>query len=217
MGAARGSSTAACSSAPFKGWSFSRRPAHWDAKEQAAVRRWFAEYLQWLTESDNAEDEKRAGNNHASWWAAQTAAVATFVENQAVEKMVFNFYREQIFPKQIRSDGSAPREESRTTIALVFGLQPGSDGHDLPHRASAGRGPLAGSRRRSNATIVTVIDYLQPYLTDPHKWRKEQVADFSNEGLYFLAFAGMGLKRPEFVSLFRKLERPKAHGSAWST
>jgi hypothetical protein len=60
--------------------------------------------------------------------------------------------------------------------------------------------------------ISTVIDYLQPYLADPKNWTKEQVADFPNDGLYFLAFAGMGLKKPEYIALFRKLEHPEG---AW--
>ncbi len=61
-------------------------------------------------------------------------------------------------------------------------------------------------RAKSGATIATVIDYLEPYLSEPKKWGKEQIADFPNDGLYFLAFAGMGLKKPEYVALYRKLE-----------
>ena len=63
-----------------------------------------------------------------------------------------------------------------------------------------------------NATIGTVIAYLEPYLSDPRKWSKEQISDFPNDGLYYLAFAGMGLKKPEYIALFRKLEHPD---SAW--
>ena len=67
-------------------------------------------------------------------------------------------------------------------------------------------------RSKNGATIGAVLDYLEPYLTDPRKWSKEQISEFSNDGLYFLAFAGMGLKKPEYVALFRKLERPEG---AW--
>jgi len=61
---------------------------------------------------------------------------------------------------------------------------------------------------RSGATLATVIDYLSPYLTDPRRWAKEQIAEFTNDETYFLAFAGIGLNRPDYVSLFRKLQRP---------
>src|SRR3954466_2688043 len=95
----------------IQGMEFLALSGMWDARDQLAVRKWFEEYLHWLTHSKNAEDEKRAGNNHSSWWTAQTAAVASFVENRAEEQAVFAFYREQIFPRQIKADGSAPREE----------------------------------------------------------------------------------------------------------
>ena len=67
-------------------------------------------------------------------------------------------------------------------------------------------------RARNGAAIGTVIDYLEPYFANPRQWSKEQVAEFRNDGLYFLAFAGMGLKKPEYVALFRKLEHPEG---AW--
>jgi hypothetical protein len=67
-------------------------------------------------------------------------------------------------------------------------------------------------KSRSGATLGTLIDSLEPYLADPKKWTREQISEFPNDGLYFLAFAGMGLKKPEYVALFRKLERPEG---AW--
>ena len=80
----------------------------WDPKDQAAVRRWFEEYLRWLTHSKNGIDARRSGDNNASWWTVQVAAVATFVENRATQQMAFNYYRDRILLRQIRADGSAP-------------------------------------------------------------------------------------------------------------
>ena len=65
---------------------------------------------------------------------------------------------------------------------------------------------------KNGASIATVIDYLAPAFADPHKWNSEQVVDFETAGLYSLAFAGIGLKRPDYVALFRKVERPEG---AW--
>jgi hypothetical protein len=115
------------------------------------------------------------------------------------------------FSKQIRSDGSAPREEQRTKSLWysAFNLE----AFVTTCRIAQLQGvDLWQSRAQKDATIATVIEYLQPYWRTRIKWKKEQIADFSNEGLHFLAFAGMGLKRPEYVALFRKLERP---GGAW--
>jgi hypothetical protein len=195
----------------IQGIEFLEQTGSWDAKDQAAVRRWFEDYLRWLTDSRNAGDEKASGNNHASWWTAQVAAIATFVGNQKEQQAAFNYYRDHIFPRQIRADGSAPREEARTKSLSysAFNLE----AFTMISRIAQVQGvDLWSLHARNGATLATVLDYLSPYLSDPHKWAKEQIAEFPNDGLYFLAFAGMGLKRPEYVALFRKLEKPEG---AW--
>jgi hypothetical protein len=191
----------------IQGMEFLANTGHWNPREQLAVRKWFAEYLHWLTRSDNGLDEKRAGNNHTSWWTAQVAAVSSFVENRAEMQAAFNYYRDHVFPTQIRADGSAPREESRTRSLWysAFNLE----AFVTVCRIAQVQGvDLWSVRAKSGATISTVINYLAPYLSDPRKWPKEQISDFSNDGLYSLAFAGMGLGKPAHVELFRKLEKP---------
>lgn len=195
----------------IQGMEFLAQTGNWDPKDQAAVRKWFQDYLKWLTTSDNGQNEKGAGNNHASWWTAQVAAISGFVEDDIQQKAAFNYYKDHIFPRQIKSDGTAPREEARTKALWysAFNLE----AFVTVCRIAQLKGvDLWSTHSKGGATITTVIDYLQPYLADPKKWTKEQVTEFSNDGLYFLSFAGMGLKKPEYIALFRKLEHPEG---AW--
>ncbi|HTX38628.1 MAG TPA: alginate lyase family protein [Bryobacteraceae bacterium] len=195
----------------IQGMEFLAQTPSWDPREQAGVHRWFLEYLQWLMHSASAEEERNSGNNHASWWTAQTAAVATFVGDHGAEQMAFNFYTDRIFPRQIRANGSAPREEVRTRSLSNSALN--LEAYAMICRIAQVNGvDLWDVRARNGATIATVIDYLAPFLSDPRKWTIEQVADFQSEGLYSLAFAGMGLKKPEYVALYHKLEKPEG---AW--
>jgi hypothetical protein len=195
----------------IQGMEFLAQTRTWDLKEQAAVRKWFEEYLRWLTTSEDALDEKHSGNSHASWWAAQTAAVASFVENSAAQQMVFKYYADHIFPRQIRIDGGAPREESRARPLSfeAFNLEAFTTVCRIAQVQGVNLWTVQSGK---NATIGTVIGYLEPYLSDPRKWSKEQISDFPNDGLYYLAFAGMGLKKPEYIALFRRQERAD---SAW--
>jgi hypothetical protein len=196
-----------------QGMEFLAQTRAWDPKDQTAARKWFEEYLHWLIQSKNGNDERRSGNNHASWWTAQVAALATFVEDQPAQQMAFRLYREQIFPRQIRADGSAPSEEARTASLSysAFNLE----AYATVCRIAQVQGvDLWSLSARNGATIATVIDYLEPYLRNPRAWNKEQIAEFRNDNLYFLAFAGMGMKKPDYVALFQKLERP---AGAWSS
>jgi hypothetical protein len=61
-------------------------------------------------------------------------------------------------------------------------------------------------RAKSGSTIGSLIDTLEPYLSAPRKRSPEPAADLGNNGLYFLAFAGMGLKKPDYISLYQRLE-----------
>lgn len=195
----------------IQGMEFLAQTGGWDPKDQAAVRKWFEDYLSWLTQSKSANEEKKSGNHHAVWWTAQVTSVATFVRNAAVQKAAFNYYRDHIFPRLIRANGSAPREESSTRSLSLSALN--LEGITMVCRIAQVQGvDLWTVRAKNGATVSTALDYLAPYLSDPHKWAKEQVGDFPNDALYFLAFAGMGLKKPEYLALYRKLERPEG---AW--
>jgi hypothetical protein len=195
----------------IQGMEFLANTGAWDPKEQKAVRDWFNEYLHWLTHGKHGTDEKHSGNNHASWWTAQVAAVATFAEDNPTEQTAFSFYRDSIFPLQIRKDGSAPREEARTKSLSYSSFN--AEAYSMVCRIAQVNGvDLWTVHSRDGATLSTVIDYLTPSLKDPNKWRKEQIAAYQSDGAYFLAFAGMGLKKPEYVALFRTLELP---AGAW--
>jgi hypothetical protein len=195
----------------IQGMEFLSQTGLWDNRDEAAVRRWFDEYLHWLTKSKKGEEEKHSGNNHASWWTAQVAAVSTFVGNHVEAQAAFAYYRDHIFPRQIRGDGSAPREETRTRSLSysAFNLEAYTT---ICRIAQVESVDLWSLKAKNGASLATVIDYLEPYLSDPKKWAKEQISEFPNDGLYFLAFSGMGLKKPTYVALFRKLERPEG---AW--
>jgi hypothetical protein len=198
----------------IQGMEFLAATGSWDAKEQAATHRWFEDYLHWLTHSKTGEDEKNSGNNHASWYAAQVAAVANYVGDSAAQQAAFAFYRDHIFDKQIKKDGSAPREEARTRSLSYSAFN--FEAYSTLCRIAQVQGvDLWSLQAKNGATVATVIDYLAPYLSEPDKWRKEQIVDFDATGLYSLAFAGMGLKRPDYVALFRKVERPEGGWTAF--
>jgi hypothetical protein len=186
----------------IEGMEFLARSGNWDAKDQAAVRKWFEEYLRWLTQSKNGVEEKTRGNGEASWWTAQVAAVATFVQDENAQKMAFNHYRDHVFPRQLRTEGVAPREDVR---AAVFDLEASTVVCRIAEVQGVDLWSLHGA---TGSNIGTLINSAEPYLSDTRQWSREQASDLETDGLYFLAFAGMGLKKPEYLALYQKLEHP---------
>ena len=85
-----------------------------EARVLDGVERWFADYLHWMTTSKKGLDEKKSGNNHATWWTAQAASYASLVGDTAAQQMAWEHYRSYLVPTEIQPDGSCPREEERT-------------------------------------------------------------------------------------------------------
>jgi len=175
-----------------------------DPEVGAGLRRWFANYLRWMTTSQKGLDEKKSGNNHATWWTAQVAAYAGFTGDTAVRKMAWDHYSD-ILLRQIRPDGSCPREEARTRSLSysVFNLDAFSvlcrqaqiDGVDL----------WSGLNR--------AVEYLTPYVEHPDTWHKQQIAPFDSKGIVYPALAGLGLRSAELLNVYHSLPR---NNSPWT-
>jgi hypothetical protein len=195
----------------IQGLEFLEQTSNWDSKDQAAVHKWFEDYLHWLLTSKNAIDERKSGNNHASWWAAEVAAVGSYVGDSKAQQMAFSFYEDHLLPRQILPNGSAPQEEVRVRSLRLSSLNLEAFSTICRIAQVIGKGDLWSVHARSGASIGTALDYLSPYLDDPKKWSKEQAGDIPYDSLDFLAFAGMALD-PKYIADFRKLEHPD---SAW--
>jgi len=196
----------------IQGMEFLEQTANWDARDQAAVRRWFAEYLRWLLTSRNAADEQKSGNNHSSWWAAQVAAVGSFLDDAKAQQLAFDFYKDHLLPRQIMPNGSAPHEEVRARSLRLSSLNLDAFSTICRIAQVHGRADLWTVRAPAGASIAAALDYLSPFLEDPRKWSREQAGDIPYDSLDFLAFAGMALNNPKYIGDFRKLEHPD---SAW--
>jgi hypothetical protein len=165
----------------------------WDPKEEAAVHKWFDEYLHWL-----AQAPQRPGGDNSMWRGAIEAAVASFVEDAAAQRLVFARYQNRIPPEPPRTlpDSAGP--------AMVNGLEARSM---LCRIAQVHGTDLWSARSGRGRTLAGAIDRFIATLPEAKAWSKDQLADFETDGVYFLAFAGIGMNRPDYIAQYRKLER----------
>jgi hypothetical protein len=64
------------------------------------------------------------------------------------------------------------------------------------------------SRARNGAGVAGLIDSAISDASDPKRWSRDQFADFQSDSVCALAFSGVGLSRPDYIALYRKLEHP---------
>ena len=142
--------------------------------DRNTIMAWCDAYLDWLRTSANGRDEKRAENNHGTWYDAQVAALALFVGDSAVARATLDASAKARIASQIRADGSQPLELARTRPLhySLFNLDAFTQlaemarhvNVDLWHYAPDGSGGLLGALRS-----------LAPYADPAKPWPTEQV------------------------------------------
>jgi hypothetical protein len=188
----------------IQGLEFLAQSGDWDPRDHAAVRKWFEEYLRWLMQSGQDAGNRRSLADRNAWWAAQVAAVATFADDSGASRTAFDYFRNRILPRQFRFSPAGDRAAARplpppANLAAIATLC----------RIAQVRGvDLWGARTRSGVAVAGLIEASAPDAADPKRWSREQFADFQSDGVCSLAFAGMGLSRPDYIALYRKTERP---------
>lgn len=178
--------------------------ANLDPTLQTGLQQWFSQYLHWLTTSKPGLDEKKAGNNHATWWTAQVAAYSSFSANAELQKMAWDRYRTWLIPSQVQPDGSCPKEEARTRSLSYSSMN--LDGFSILCRLGGIHGQSLWS------PIEKSFHYLLPFVLEPTRWKKQQIAPYEQDKVFFPALAGLGLKSDTLLSAYRKLPRT---GSPW--
>jgi len=182
-----------------------------DSAVASGVREWFTAFTKWMTTSSKGLDEKKSGNNHATWWTAQVAAYSALTGDAATQATSWDHYRKVLVPGQIRPDGSCPREEARTNSLSYSAMN--LDAFAVICRIAEANGVALWKYRAPNAAAVEkAFHYLVPYLLRPDTWKKQQISKFNPDSTVFPGLAAMGLKDDSLVAAWRSLPHG---GSPW--
>ena len=173
--------------------------------ELDGVKKWFADYLHWITTSKNGQDERDAKNNHGTWWVAQAAEFAALTGNKEVAAYCAERFKTVLVPHQIASDGSLPEELRRTKPYnyCLFNL--------------SGLATICQTLKGDNLFQFALPDgrgfrktmaWMFPYIQDKAKWPyKPDVEYFQYWPIRQpdLLFAGIAFSNREYIATWKKL------------
>jgi alginate lyase len=176
--------------------------------DRAGVRRWFVDYLTWMTTSQYGTDERDAKNNHGTCWVMQVAEFARFTGNVDLMTDCRERFRTVLVPTQIGADGSFPLELARTkpygyclfnldAMAAICQMLSGAADNLWTFALPDGRG------------IARAVAFMYPFIADKRTWtRPPDVMYFDSWPVRHpaLLFAGIALGRPEYVDVWRRLD-----------
>jgi hypothetical protein len=178
-----------------------------NAQEAAAVKSWFASYLDWLSHSERGLRERDTTNNHAFCWALQVAEFARLAGDDVARKEVYQRYQKILLPNQIDASGAFPRELERTkpysysifNFDVMAGLCQSLKGlsPDPPtfHLAD-GRG------------LCQAAGFIYPYLKDKGAWKwAKDIEHFDTLPVRSpgLLFSGIACHQRKYIDLWKRL------------
>lgn len=177
-------------------------------QDLAGVKKWFAAYIEWMSTSKNGIDERDAGNNHGTCWAAQVAAFAQFTGDREKTDWCIERFKTVLIPNQEAPDGSFPQELRRTKPYgySIFNLDVMSI---LAQTLSTPADNLWKWKLPDGRGMAKAMEYMYPYLADKSTWPKPPDVMYFKEWPVrqpCLLFAGLALDKPEYIALWRRLD-----------
>jgi hypothetical protein len=175
--------------------------------DREGVRRWFAQYLAWMTTHPYGIDERNAKNNHATCWVMQVAAFAHLTGDARQMAYCRTRFKTVLIPNQMAADGSFPLELARTkpygyslfnleAMAAIAQILSTSVDNLWSFELADGRG------------LPRAVAYMAPYIRDKKSWPlKPDVMYFDNWPMRqsSLLFAGLALGDSDYLSLWKTL------------
>jgi hypothetical protein len=140
-----------------------------DRATATGVKKWFADYLAWLTSHPYGKDEMNASNNHGTCWVMQVASFSRLTGNDQMLDFCRDRYRSVLLPNQMAADGSFPLELKRTKPYgySIFNLDAMVM---ICHILSDNKHNLWSYQTPDGKSIRKGIEFLYPYLKDKSTW-----------------------------------------------
>ena len=176
--------------------------------DAAAVRAWFAAYVDWMASSKNGKDEEAAANNHGSCWVLQVVEFSQFARRPDLTALCRERFKSVLVPGQIAKDGSLPLELARTK-PYSYSLFDTDVLSGICQSLATADDDLWRFKGPSGAGVGEAVAFLFPFMADKSTW------PFAKDVEYFddlparrpsLLFAGEALHHPEYIALWQRLD-----------
>lgn len=178
-----------------------------DTATSMGTKRWFQEYLRWLTASDRGKQERDKKNNHGSCWLLQAGEFAVYTGNFATWRACRERFREILIPEQVGLNGSFPLELARTkpynyctfnlnTLGMCAQVLSDAHGDLWTYELKDGRG------------LRKAFEFLTPYIANKSLWPYRHDVEYYDDLPVrepSLLFAGLAYRSCRYISVWEKL------------
>jgi hypothetical protein len=149
----------------------------WTMGHQQNLKKWFADFLNWMVTSDIGKDEMNAKNNHGVWYDAQTLSFALFTDDMEHARKIVERATVRL-DTELDNNGSFPLEMKRTTSMnyTAFILNAYIIIAELSEKTGTDFWVL---KTTSGKSLQSAFNFLLPYITKQKPWVGNQIKEFN--------------------------------------
>lgn len=173
----------------------------------SAIKKWFSDYLEWMTTHQYGKDEMNAKNNHGTCWVMQAAAFSQLVGDDDKMNFCRDRFKKVLLSNQMAEDGSFPLELRRTKPYnySLFNLDAMAT---ICQILSTEKDNLWEYSLPDGRSMKKGIEFMYPFIANKSKW------NYTPDVMYFefypvrqpsLLFGGLAYNEEKFIELWKKL------------
>ena len=171
------------------------------------IKKWFADYLRWMTTSHNGIEEREAKNNHGTCWVMQVAAFAHLVGDEELMRYCRERFKTVLLPTQMAADGSFPLELRRTKpySYSLFNLEAFAA---ICQILSTPADNLWTFTLPDGRGMRRAVEFMFPFIRDKRSWRLPADVMYDAEWPMrqsSLLFAGLAFNNSDYINLWKTL------------
>ena len=177
---------------------------NWSKENHQSLKKWFAAYLSWLTESPLGKDEADEHNNHGTYYDVQILAYALFTDQPELAKKQIEVVKSRI-QSQMKPDGSQPFELERT-VSWGYTNMNLAGFFKIARLAENVKNNLWNYETTDGKGLQKSLQWLIPYLKNEKVWEYKQIKEKKyDDTLWLLKMASVKYANPAYEVLARNI------------
>lgn len=177
---------------------------NWSKEDHQSLKKWFAAYLSWLTESPLGKDEADEHNNHGTYYDVQIMAYALFTDQPELAKKQIEVAKSRI-QSQMKPDGSQPFELERT-VSWGYTNMNLAGFFKIARLSEKVKANLWNYETTDGKGLQKSLQWLIPYLKNEKVWEFKQIKEKEyDDTLWLLKMASFKYANPAYEVLARNI------------
>ena len=164
--------------------------------DRIEIRKWFTNYLSWVTTHPYGIEERNAKNNHGTCWVMQVSAFAHLVKDTSLLNYCKDRFEKVIIPSQMDEKGAFPLELKRTKPY----------GYSLFNVDAVMT--IAHLFKITDPNLKKSVDFMYPYVQDKKTWPYPKDVMYWDEwpvATPFLLFGYQNYQVADWLTTWEKL------------